>query len=227
MPVYRHLLCLGCWGGLLICASDFIQLLCSPRGRFGRAKKKSLESSVQLPLGIGLWLLLILLFLSQEFPAANSAPVYGHYSHGATCTHNGVTSAQTLGCLQSHHGDSELYKAIRNTNVTSYVCVRADLAASMRSRWERGLAVQDFIPWLSCPCSAKIHTWGLLFFFCLVGFYGAKGTLGRNKLNNCSTMSEWCFIRFILMELHLPSSCVKTTEVIPVADEDKGFFLPI
>lgn len=29
------------------------------------------------------------------------------------------------------------------------------------------------------------------------------------------------------MEVHLPSSCVKTAEVIPVADEDKGFFLPL
>lgn len=29
------------------------------------------------------------------------------------------------------------------------------------------------------------------------------------------------------MELHLPDSCVKTAEVIPVADEDKGFFLPL
>lgn len=135
---------------------------------------------------------------------------------------------------QSHHSDSELYKAIRNTNVTP-TCVCADLAASMRSRWERGLPVQDFIPWLSYPCSAKIHTWGLLFFFFFVCFgwffffcsYGAKDTLGRNELNNCSTMSEWCFIWLILMELHLPSSCMKATEVIPVADEDKGFFLPL
>lgn len=29
------------------------------------------------------------------------------------------------------------------------------------------------------------------------------------------------------MELHLPSSCMKATEVIPVADEDEGFFLPL
>lgn len=36
------------------------------------------------------------------------------------------------------------------------MCVRADLAASVRSRWERGLGVQDFVPWLSFPCSAKI-----------------------------------------------------------------------
>lgn len=50
-------------------------------------------------MGIGLWLLLILLFLSQELPAANSAPVYGHYSHGATRAHNWVTSAQTSWCL--------------------------------------------------------------------------------------------------------------------------------
>lgn len=95
MPVYRELLCMGCWEGLLLCVSDFIQLLCTPRGRFGRAKDKSLGSSVQLSLGMGLWLLLILLFLSQEFPAADPAPVYGHYSHGATRAHNRVTSAQT------------------------------------------------------------------------------------------------------------------------------------
>jgi len=52
------------------------------------------------------------------------------------------------------------------------MCVRADLAASMRSRWERGLGVQDFIPWLSYPCSAKIHTSGLPGFFCFFcGFF--------------------------------------------------------
>lgn len=95
MPVYRQLLCWGYWEGLLICVSDFIQLLSSPRGKFEKANNKSLESFVQLPMGIGLWLLLILLFLSQEFPAANPAPVYGHYSHGATRAHDRVTSAHT------------------------------------------------------------------------------------------------------------------------------------
>lgn len=120
---------------------------------------------------------------------------------------------------QSHHSDSELYKAIRNTNVTSYVCVCADLAASVRSRWERGLAVQDFIPWLSCPCSAKIHTRASVLFL-LGWFLWSKGYTGQKWTERLLHSSIW----FILMELHLPSSYVKTTEVIPVADE--GFFLP-
>lgn len=64
------------------------------------------------------------------------------------------------------------------------------------------------------PVLLKSHTSGLLF------FYGAKDTASRNELNNCSTKNGQRFIWFILMELYLPSSCVNTTEAIPVADEE-------
>lgn len=68
---------------------------------------------------------------------------------------------------------------------------------------------------------------GVFFLVWFGFFYGVKDTVSTNELNNCCTANGQCFIWFILMELHLPSSCVRTTEVIPVADEEEGLFLPL
>lgn len=54
-------------------------------------------------------------------------------------------------------------------------------------------------------------------------FYGAKEAVSRNELNSCSTVEGRWFLWFILMELYLPGSCVRTT----VADEEEGLFLPL
>lgn len=87
MSVYRQHL----WGAgnesSQLC-NGVIQLLCFPRDRFGRAKKKTVTSLYIAAYWHWSTPLLILLFLSQELPAASSAPVYRHYSHGATLIHN-------------------------------------------------------------------------------------------------------------------------------------------
>lgn len=83
------------WGAEKESYSCYVLLVLDLEGQ----RTNHLWTSALLPIGTGLWLLLILLFLSQELPAANSAPVYRHYSHGATLAHNWVTSAQTSWCL--------------------------------------------------------------------------------------------------------------------------------
>lgn len=58
----------------------------------------------------------------MELPAANFAPVYRHYSHGATCSQLTDFCTDLMMPPRATTETLRCYKAIRNTNVTSYVC---------------------------------------------------------------------------------------------------------
>lgn len=124
MSVYRQLLCVGCWESLLSCVSDFIQLLCSPCSRFGRAKNKPFVSVFTAAYWD--WSMAHRNFAvsfpgtpCSKFCSCVQALQSWCYSRSqlsdlcADLTMPPRATTVTLSC----------YKAIRNSIVTSYVCV--------------------------------------------------------------------------------------------------------
>lgn len=98
MSVYRRQLCLRCWERVFSAVS-VASCSCCVLLVVDLEGQRTFASLYTAAYWDCQWLLLILLFLYQELPAANPAPVYRHYSHGATLAHNWVTSAKTSWCL--------------------------------------------------------------------------------------------------------------------------------
>lgn len=126
VPDYRQPLSLGCWEGvfsavLMVSRNCHVLFMIDLEG-YGT--KQSWASRL-LPVETSCSMLppnFAVLFFPQELPAANFAPVYRHYSHGATCSQLTDFCTDLMMPPRATTETLRCYKAIRNTNVTSYVC---------------------------------------------------------------------------------------------------------